>query len=194
MTILGRTIKAVAIAMSLTFSVGAASTASAATLEIMGDTTGGTTWNRPFTFSDLSLIGTATPLQAIEFVVDTSGDYDFEILTAGDDFDTVLHLYDDNGFDPLDQFTGLQALDDDGGDLILSALSAGAGDNTSLIAGVIYTIVVSGFTNIDFGTFTLQIDGPGNISITAVPLPAALPLFIAGLGGLVAARRRRAAK
>lgn len=183
-------IGALSFAASLTFSAGVVSTANAATIEITGDTTGGTTWNRPF-FTSLSGIGTATPLQAIEFMVDTSGDYDFEILTSAADFDTYLHLYDDNGFDPLDQFTGLQAFDDDGGVGLLSALSATLGDNTSLIAGVLYTIVVSGFNNADFGTFTLEISGPGNISTTAVPLPAALPLFMAGFGGLMAFRRKQ---
>lgn len=171
--------------------------ANAATVTVNGDTTGSATWNRPFTTSGtLSVVGTDTPFEVIEFSVDTTGDYEFEITSAATGFDTFLHLYTAAGFDPLNQFVGLQALDDDGGTSLLSLITSANGDNATLVANLVYYIVVSGFDNADFGTFTLDIRGNGNIALgaTEVPLPAALPLFLAGIAGLGAAGRRRKAR
>lgn len=169
--------------------------ANAATVSVNGDTTGSATWNRPFnTSGTLSSIGTDVPFEVIEFSVDTAGDYEFEITSAN--FDSYIFLYNETGFDPLNQALGLQALDDDGGASLLSLITSANGDNATLAANLVYYIVVSGFDNLEFGTFTLDIRGNGNIALgaTEVPLPAALPLFLAGIAGLGAAGRRRKAR
>lgn len=169
--------------------------ANAATVSVNGDTTGSATWNRPFnTSGTLSSIGTDVPFEVIEFSVDTTGDYEFEITSAN--FDSYIFLYNETGFDPLNQALGLQALDDDGGAGLLSLITSANGDNATLAANLVYYIVVSGFDNLEFGTFTLDIRGNGNIALgaTEVPLPAALPLFLAGIAGLGAAGRRRKAR
>ncbi|MEX6633845.1 VPLPA-CTERM sorting domain-containing protein [Hyphococcus lacteus] len=169
--------------------------ANAATVTVNGDTTGNATWNRPYTTGGtLSGIGNDTPFEVIEFSVDTAGDYEFEITSAN--FDSYIFLYNEAGFDPFNQALGLQALDDDGGPSLLSLIASANGDNATLAANLVYYIVVSGFNNADFGAFALDISGNGNIALgaTEVPLPAALPLFLAGIAGLGAAGRRRKAR
>ncbi|WP_411817914.1 VPLPA-CTERM sorting domain-containing protein [Hyphococcus sp. DH-69] len=169
--------------------------ANAATITVNGDTTGAPTWNRPFNLAgNLSGTGTDTPYDVIAFSVDTTGDYEFEITSAN--FDTYIFLYDEAGFDPMNQSLGLQALDDDGGAGLLSLITDANGDNATLTANLVYYIVVSGFSNSAFGTYALEIRGNGNVSLgaTEVPLPAALPLFLAGVAGIGAVGRRRKAK
>jgi hypothetical protein len=70
-------------------------------------------------------------------------------------------------------------------------------NGVTLTSGVAYILVTTGYNNNTFGVFTNTISGDGNITLAAgpVPLPAALPLFAAGLGamGLMSRRRKRKA-
>jgi MYXO-CTERM domain-containing protein len=164
--------------------VAAAGIANAGTLDIFGDTTGGPTFNRPFAGNPptgLSAVGTAVAYQVWEIEADAAGSYSFDIIAAGANYDTFMHLYGPGGFNPANALTNVIIGDDDSGTGSNSLFS------TNLAASTSYFVVVSGFDNADFGTYTLRISGPGNISI--VPTPGALALL--GLGGLAASRRRR---
>jgi hypothetical protein len=116
---------------------------------ITGDTTGGPTWNRPVGAGpSLSDFGTNTPYNAQQITITDAAGFSAAI-TSG--FDSYLHLYLGD-FNPADQLTNLEAGDDDRGpgeDALLGA---------SLTNGR-YTIVVSGFDNGDFGSYTLLLNG-----------------------------------
>ena len=153
---------------------------SAHAIIINGDTTGEPTWNRPIQGGPtLSGVGTAVPYEVTAFSVDTSGSYLLEIITATSSWDTYLHLY--TSFDPLDQLTGLIDGNDDGGIGFLSSLTS------SLTSGTNYYAVVSGFSNSSFGSYSLEITGPGNVS---VPTPTTLALMFLGVIGLGYSRRK----
>ncbi len=112
--------------------------------------------------------------------------------------DTEIALYDSLG--------NLVVADDDGSTGLFSALTFGAADPLQAVgddlagsdgltlASGTYTIVTGGFNTL-FGA-TIDAITPGtnagsyNLLVTYVPAPGALALM--GLGGLVAARRRRA--
>lgn len=147
-----------------------------------GDTTGGLTFNRPSGLTTLSGIGTDVPFEVVNFTVGASGVYDLETLNLGGTLtDTFLLLYV-GSFDPSAVFTNLVAFNDDSGAGFLSLIGA-----VEIQAGVDYFAVVTGFANSDFGTYDLEIRGPGAITIVPAPGVAA----VLGLGGLVASRRRR---
>lgn len=149
-----------------------------------GDTTGQPTFRRPLAGTpplQLSPIGTAVRYQAIQFQVSDPGAYTLVITDASTGYDTFLHLYSPVGFNPLIPILNCLAGDDD----------AGPGSNAlivnSLGATATYTAVVSGFNNDDFGQYTLDIRGPGDI--TLVPSPATTTI----LAALPLTRRRRRA-
>jgi len=159
---------------------------SAASAEIFtGDTTGGPTWNRPFTLTDLSAVGTDTPYAVDSFSVTADGSYDF--FETADGWDNFLLLYEIS-FDPLDQFTNLLALNDD-----LNGIGT-SGFSFALTTGVTYLAVTTGFDNNDFGPYTLEITGPGAVvppGGPVVPEPASWAMMLAGLGAVGYAMRRQ---
>lgn len=92
-------------------------------------------------------------------------------------------------FDPADQFTNLLAGNDDFPSIGLSGFAF------ALTAGLTYFTVNSGFSNDDFGTYTMRISGPGDIipgdNAPVIPEPATWAMMIAGFGLVGAAARRR---
>jgi uncharacterized protein (TIGR03382 family) len=150
-----------------------------------GDTTGGSTYNRVLTGNPptgLSAVGTAVAYQVIPMFTDSSASVSFEIIAAAASYDTFMTLYT-SSFNPLAALTNAVVADDD----------AGAGSNSlfsaNLTGGAQYYVVVSGFDNADFGTYTLQMSSTStDITIGNVPAPSALALL--GVAGLAARRRR----
>ena len=173
-------------ALALVF---AAAPAMADTVVVNGDTTGGSTYNRPLSGTPpvgLSAVGTAVRYQVTAFTVDADGGYDFNSIA---DYDNFLGLHS-GSFDPSDPLSTALTYNDDRGTIGVS------GFTFNLLAGVSYFAVASGFENDDFGTYALTISGPGVITIggAAVPEPASWAMMIAGFGLAGAAMRRRAPK
>ena len=159
------------------------SMAHASIIQYSGDTTGEPTWNRPSAFDALSVVGTDVPYQVQQFSVTTSGAYSMEVIAGS--FDSYLHLYV-GSFNPLDQLTNLLALDDDDGAGLFSLIVE------PLIAGTQYFLVTTGFSNTNYGTYTNEISGQGNIVLgqAQIPEPHMLALMGLGLAGLGFARRK----
>lgn len=95
-------------------------------------------------------------------------------------------------FDRLVRVTGFDVFDDVS--LVASTLG---GDMVSVVLGAdnMFSSVAVSWNNVtsltfDFGRQSGAID---NIQISAVPLPAGLPMLVAGLGGLFLHRRRKKA-
>ena len=131
---------------------------------------------------------------AFPFFVTANNTYLLETLSAafttGTADDTFISVYR-NTFNPAAALTNVVAADDDAGPGHLSTLS------TALLAGTQYFLVVTSFANAQFGPYTGHLNSTtalGQVVLGAVPeLPTSVlmltPLVI---GGLVAARRRRA--
>jgi hypothetical protein len=86
------------------------------------------------------------------YTAQTTGSVTFEI-TAGP-FDTFLLLYD-NSFNPASPSTNLITYDDDSGVGLLSSITY------SVVQGNTYVLVVSSFSTLDTGTFTLNASSGG---------------------------------
>ncbi|GIW74581.1 MAG: hypothetical protein KatS3mg103_1103 [Phycisphaerales bacterium] len=167
-----------------------AGTALAGDLQYLGDTTGQPTFNRPTSLTSLSGFATDVPYQAVQIGVTADGDYSVlsDQTNFGFRWDGYLLVYQDV-FDPADPLNGLIALNDDyfGTGLPGTGVGYSGLDAVTMSAASTYYIVVTGFSNDDFGPYQNTISGPGDIFI--VPAPASLALL--GLGGLAAVRRRR---
>jgi hypothetical protein len=166
--------------------------AMAGVLIITGDTTGGSTYNRPVSGTPpttLSGVGTAVRYAVTAFTVTTSGNFSF--LNAAN-YDTYLGIHKDV-FNPLDGLQNAVAYNDDFTGTLNSGFTA-----LALNAGTSYFAVSSGFSNSDFGAFKLTIEGPGEIlaggGMGGVPEPAAWAMMITGFGLVGGAMRRRVTK
>ncbi|MEZ5164149.1 MAG: PEP-CTERM sorting domain-containing protein [Fimbriimonadaceae bacterium] len=182
--------------------------AQAVNLFYSGDTTGGSTWNRPLSMTGLSGVGTAVSYHVQEFHVTVSGNYEFEVFGTTHP-DTYIFLYQ-GAFDPNNQFVGLVGGDDDfsssftmlsdnggiGGGFNSSKMGGGTGDfgdqGVAMTAGVSYFAVVTGFGNGDAGEFNAAIgNGQGDVIAGAVPEPTTMAIFGLGAAALAARKRRK---
>lgn len=157
---------------------------SANILTLTGSTTAGATFNRPLEDgSGLSMVGTATRYDVINFTVEVNGEYSF--ITAAM-FDAFFGLYADS-FDPMAPLANDIIFNDD----LLGFTTSGF--STGLTAGTQYFAVITGFSNADFGAFALTAAGPGAINVAngAVPEPATWAMMLIGFGGVGCAMRRR---
>lgn len=158
--------------------VGFASAAKADIVTWTGTTTGAATVD----LSPLGAEATAVPYHALQFTVDTDGEYTFQ-LTGQWDIDSVSVLYE-NAFDPNDVLANGIVASDDNVSLNTTAFAS------DLFAGTTYVFLVAGYTDTDFGQYSVTIGGPG--VITAVPEPSTYLMLGLGLAAVGFAARRKA--
>jgi hypothetical protein len=174
---------------ALAISAFAALPASAATF--IGTTVGGPTYNRPLSGTPptgLSGVGTAVAYQIVPFTVTANGSYTLA-LTSLTTYDTYLGLHN-IAFVPTSGLTNALAYDDDGGpgsDSLITSIN--------LMTGVSYFAISTGFANTDFGDYSLEITGVGDVVFGggggAVPESSTWAMMLAGFGIVGAAMRRR---
>jgi hypothetical protein len=167
------------------FAVAATPASAAVIYTVIGDTTGGPTFNRttagtpPTTTSSF---GTAVAYNTFLFSPVASGSYTFLLNSTTANFDPFLALYT-GVFNPATPLTNVLVANDD----LTPGNFTQSGFAVLLNASTIYTAVITGFGNSDFGTYTLTIANTG-----AVPEPATWAMMIAGFGLVGFGLRRRA--
>lgn len=176
--------------------VAATSASFADTVSYTGntETSADGSWMRPD--ATFMTVDTDTILYSVQaFTVGADGLYDISSVQGlnsnGDQYDGFIFLYA-NSFDPFDPLSNGAGADDDG------ATGAGSSEimGISLSAGTTYYLVTSAFDpaitafGSGAGPFTNTISGPGDVTLSNVPLPAAAWLLMSGLLGLGVLRRR----
>jgi PEP-CTERM motif len=164
-------------------------TTPAAAAVVIGTTVDGLTYNRALSGappSGLSGVGTAVRYKVTPFTVTANGSYTLA-LTATSAFDAFLGLHN-NAFNPANALQNALAYDDDAGPGSDSLITI------NLMSGVSYFAIATGFANTDFGDYSLDISGAGDVVIGgagAVPEPTTWAMIIAGFGIVGGALRRR---
>ena len=151
------------ISYTLAFSAGALVT----TTIPPGDTTGRPTFARSQSVGTgtsgsctLSTSGTAVPYREIPITITTAGGYTITTNYSPATYDGYIFLYR-GAFFPGDPCLNLVALDDDG------VTPANDSQIRAVLASGAYSLVVTGFGNTNFGTYSGTIVGPGATVITA---------------------------
>lgn len=127
--------------------------AAAQSFTYSGDTSGNPTWNRPSGLSSLSGVGNNVPYQSFIATIFDPANFRAEAVSAG--FPDIYMVMYFGAFDPLSPLTNIVAFDDDDGPGLLSRITAADGP---FVVGE-YTVVMTGFSNDDFGTYTIEFDG-----------------------------------
>jgi hypothetical protein len=150
-------------------------------------TVGGPTFDRPLANGNavptsLSGVGTAVSYSVFSFFVTTPGAYTFlSVATTPTAWDNYLVLYQ-NFLNPASPLTNVIVANDDFTSI------GNAGFTATLATGITYYAVTTGFANTDAGAYTL--------TINPIPEPetyALMGLGLAGLAGVIAAKRRQKA-
>jgi hypothetical protein len=176
-----------------------------------GDTTGAERFNRPASVATLSAVGTDVPHDVVPFYVTEDGIYFMELLSTTSGFDPFALVY--SSFANDEPLVGLINGDDDyagalpmlgtgtataaRGSVIAPSQFGPPGNNFApggleLAAFQQYFAVVTGFDNLDFGSYEGAIGGgPGDAVGGLVSEPASIVLTALGLGAAIGSRRRR---
>jgi hypothetical protein len=158
------------------------------------------TWNRPDETYHLSPDYPYYDLYP--FYVTQNGTYGVHSCDSATTFDTVLALYDDNGFDSLTPLTGVIAVGDDWATCYAEPLkSLLSVVETDLTANVQYYAVATAFDTGTTGDYRLTFYGRAGVAdpilgllpSASAPEPATAALLISGIAALGFCRRRRAA-
>lgn len=147
----------------------------AGVLNVTGNTTGQPAWNRPVGGTPptppASTVGTAVPYQVTQLYVTAPGSYDFmSTATVPAGWDNYAFLYQDS-FNPAAPFANVLVGDDD------SPIIGLAGFSYNLNPGTQYYFVETGFGNTDFGAYSLEVRGPGDIYNAVVPEPGQIAMM-----------------
>jgi M6 family metalloprotease-like protein len=124
-----------------------------------GTTAGRSLWTRPEQGApptEFPRKRTTVPYDAMRFTVSTTGEY---TLTSTAEWNNYLFLYS-NAFDPARQLSNVLLGNDDFGPIGV------AGFTTTLTAGTPYFLVTTGYTNSNFGFYSLNISGVGSVEVT----------------------------
>jgi len=154
----------------------------------VGDTTGGPTFDRPFSdFSGISSLGTDVSYEIFAFQVTVSGDYIVRSFAEGlrqdAPWDQFIFLYQ-GSFDPTQPLiNGVIANDD------FNSTIGRSGFDIALAANTAYYLVTTGFEADDQGRYLNIIRGPG--AIVPVPEPETYAMLAMGLFAVAFAARRR---
>ncbi|MGL4421547.1 MAG: PEP-CTERM sorting domain-containing protein [Gemmataceae bacterium] len=150
---------------------------------IAGSTVTGLTFNRPAISAFDDIGASAVQYTTTTFTVDSNGRY---MIAEGYDtaYDGAFYLYN-GAFDPLNPTVNLIGAADN------PSFSNGPSTLTAqLSVGTLYTVVSTGFTATDAGSFTLYGAGPGTVSFTPIPEPMSI-LGVVTLAGIWFRRRQR---
>lgn len=142
-----------------------ASGAAAQDVDLLGDTSTGSRWQRPATLTTLAWNPEfpdqpiAPRYQSYRITITDPANFAAEMI-AGTEFDGFLCVYE-GGFDPNDPLTGLVALDDDDGFGARALITTARGDGP-FVAGEHTLVVTGGGTRpaeLTSGAFRLQLFG-----------------------------------
>lgn len=160
--------------------------ASADIVTVTGDTNLGPTYI-PFSYLGGPPDPSIGPVSYQAFDVVTQlpeGQFDWEVsFLTSCEYDCVTYLYN-GAFDPLDP--GKNLMNTASNLYHFSALQS------FLQPGKHFTLLVTGYGDVNAGEFSITAGGPANISISAVPEPSAGLMLLGGLAGIGALARRRA--
>ncbi|MEP0914727.1 PTPA-CTERM sorting domain-containing protein [Leptolyngbya sp. GB1-A1] len=183
---------ALTVASAACVALGTAAPSLAGSLTFSGTTAGQPTWNRPVQNGSnaptaLSAIGTNVPFSTFGFTVDTTGLYNF--LSVGTDpagWDNYTFLYQGD-FNPTQPLTNVLRGNDD-----FPGIGVSGFNDVSLVSGLNYFLITTGFDNSNAGRFDNTISGVGNISEIGNPQPIPTPALLPGLIGMgIATLRKR---
>jgi hypothetical protein len=151
-----------------------------------GNTTGAPRWNRPFeSLTGVSPNGLLVRYQVIPFTVTLAGSYNFvDTSLAPAAWDNFTFIYA-GSFDPAAPLVNGLIGNDDYGSIGVSGFAV------ALESATPYFFVTTGFNAPEFGSYRLDVTGPGQMVAALVPEPASYGLMGLGLAALLLAARRR---
>lgn len=176
-------------ALRLLSAAAAVASFSAEAIVVLGTTAGGPTWTRPTAGNPpvgLSGVGIGVNYSVTPLFVGTTGSYTLlSETTAPVNWDNFSFLYQ-TSFNAASPLTNVLVGNDDNTTIGLS------GFTRVLTAGSQYFFITTGFQPGDAGTWSLDITGPGSISIGVIPEPGTYALMGLGAAVVLMATRRRA--